>query len=103
MYQLSGESIASIPFTSVSQETLGYLMDQFQSPEQKGRVGETKLFPTLYVGEHKHGLFAVPSLVDEQTMTISPSRDRNSLLLEGPQEMGAKVNKEKKGNEIPKV
>jgi hypothetical protein len=33
-------------------------------------IGETKLFPTLYVGEHEHGLFAVPSLVDEKTMMI---------------------------------
>ena len=33
-------------------------------------MGETKLFHTLYVGEHEHGLFAVPSLVDEKTMMI---------------------------------
>lgn len=103
MYQLAGESIAAVPFTSVSQETLTHLMDQFLSRERREAVGETKLFPTLYVGEHKHGLFAVPSLVDEQTMTISPSRDRNNLLLEGPQEMGGKVNKERKAGEIPKV
>lgn len=40
--------------------------------------------PTLYVGEHDHGLFAMPSLVDEQTLTISPS-STGPLLLEGPQ------------------
>ena len=45
-------------------------MDQFLSSEGRQAVGETKLFPTLYVGEHRHGLFAVPSLVDEQTMMI---------------------------------
>ena len=40
-------------------------------------IGETKLFPTLYVGEHEHGLFAVPSLVDKETMMISPAGDDN--------------------------
>ena len=40
--------------------------------------------PTLYVGEHDHGLYAMPSLVDEQTLTISPNSN-GPLLLEGPQ------------------
>ncbi len=44
---------------------------------------ETQLFPTLYVGEFAHGLFAVPSLVDEQTLLISPARN-TPLLIEGP-------------------
>jgi hypothetical protein len=35
------------------------------------------------VGEHDHGLYAMPSLVDEQTLTISPS-STGPLLLEGP-------------------
>jgi len=83
MYQLASDSIASIPFTSVSIETLDNLMQQFQSPERRSMIGETKLFPTLYVGEHEHGLFAVPSLVDEQTMMISPAKNGH-LLLEGP-------------------
>eukprot|EP00090_Calanus_glacialis_P028589 TRINITY_DN458_c0_g1_i1.p1 TRINITY_DN458_c0_g1~~TRINITY_DN458_c0_g1_i1.p1 ORF type:complete len:1157 (-),score=196.13 TRINITY_DN458_c0_g1_i1:177-3647(-) len=83
MYQLASDSIASIPFTSVSIETLDNLMLQFQSPERRSMIGETKLFPTLYVGEHEHGLFAVPSLVDEQTMMISPAQNGH-LLIEGP-------------------
>jgi len=40
--------------------------------------------PTLYVGEHDHGLYAMPSLVDEETLTIAPS-STGPLLLEGPQ------------------
>ncbi len=40
--------------------------------------------PTLYVGEHEHGLYAMPSLVDQQTLTIAPS-STGPLLLEGPQ------------------
>eukprot|EP00092_Neocalanus_flemingeri_P031372 GFUD01034075.1.p1 GENE.GFUD01034075.1~~GFUD01034075.1.p1 ORF type:complete len:1174 (-),score=191.56 GFUD01034075.1:154-3675(-) len=83
MYQLASDSIASIPFTSVSIETLDNLMQQFQSPERRSMIGETKLFPTLYVGEHEHGLFAVPSLVDEQTLMISPAKNGH-LLIEGP-------------------
>merc|ERR1719167_933601 len=35
MYQLASDSIASIPFTSVSIETLDNLMQQFQSPERR--------------------------------------------------------------------
>jgi hypothetical protein len=35
------------------------------------------------VGEHEHGLYAMPSLVDEQTLTISPGTN-GPLLLEGP-------------------
>jgi serine/threonine-protein kinase/endoribonuclease IRE1 len=38
----------------------------------------------LYVGEHEHGLYAMPSLVDEQTLTISPTSN-GPLLIEGPQ------------------
>merc|ERR1719245_2981903 len=56
-------------------------MDQFLSRERREAVGETKLFPTLYVGEHEHGLFAVPSLVDKETMMISPA---GYLQIEGP-------------------
>jgi len=40
--------------------------------------------PTLYVGEHDHGLYAMPSLVDEETLTIAPT-STGPLLLEGPQ------------------
>jgi serine/threonine-protein kinase/endoribonuclease IRE1 len=35
MYQLAAESIASVPFTSVSQDTLSNLMDQFQDKERR--------------------------------------------------------------------
>ena len=41
--------------------------------------------PTLYVGEHQHGLYAMPSLVDKQTLTITPRRS-GPLLLEGPKD-----------------
>ena len=73
MYKLVADSLATIPFTSVSIDTMNNLMTHFRSPERRDMIGETKLFPTLYVGEHEHGLFAVPSLVDKETMMISPA------------------------------
>lgn len=39
--------------------------------------------PTLYIGEHHHGLYALPSLVDQNVVTISASNS-GPLLLEGP-------------------
>ena len=39
----------------------------------------------MYVGEHQHGLYAMPSLVDKQTLTITPRRS-GPLLLEGPKD-----------------
>ena len=45
--------------------------------------------PTLYVGEHNHGLYALSSLVDKNTITISTGHTQ-PLLLEGPSETEAK-------------
>jgi serine/threonine-protein kinase/endoribonuclease IRE1 len=39
--------------------------------------------PTLYIGEHLHGLYALPSLADQNTVTIGPAQT-STLLLEGP-------------------
>ena len=47
--------------------------------------------PTLYVGEHQHGLYAMPSLVDKQTLTITPRRS-GPLLLEGPKDYDVSKN-----------
>lgn len=38
--------------------------------------------PTLFIGEHSHGLYALPSLVDSSTPTIVSKSGK--LLLEGP-------------------
>ena len=38
------------------------------------------------MGEHEHGLYAMPSLVDQQTLTIAPAAN-GPLLLEGPQNL----------------
>lgn len=39
--------------------------------------------PTLYVGDHTYGLYALPSLVDQNVVTITAS-DSGPLLLGGP-------------------
>ena len=44
LYQIEGDGMLSVPFTSVSKETLDNLMDQFNAPESSNEViGETKL------------------------------------------------------------
>lgn len=37
----------------------------------------------MYIGEHHHGLYAIPSLVDQNVVTITAS-DEGPLLLGGP-------------------
>jgi len=58
-------SLISVPFTSVAAETL----EKINSPE--GSKDNSKLLPTLYVGECPFGLYAVSSLVDDSVLTIS--------------------------------
>lgn len=41
------------------------------------------LSPTLYVGDHSYGLYALPSLVDQNVVTITAS-ENGPLLLGGP-------------------
>ena len=45
------------------------------------------LRPTLYIGEHKHGLYALPSLVDSSTVHVITSQSRRPLI-DGPREPG---------------
>ncbi|KAJ9574851.1 hypothetical protein L9F63_007976, partial [Diploptera punctata] len=84
MYILENEELVSVPFTSVAEETMEHLVTQFTSSSEQIKIGDNmKLYPTLYVGEHVHGLYAVPSLVDQNTATIAPAQT-GLLLLEGP-------------------
>jgi len=93
IYLAQSEGMAAVPFTSVSGETLENLLDRSHQDSVDPMTSQTppddvnalnKLYPTLYIGEHKHGLFAMPSLVDKQTLTISPRNSGGPLLLEGP-------------------
>ncbi|XP_015520215.1 serine/threonine-protein kinase/endoribonuclease IRE1 [Neodiprion pinetum] len=76
-YTVSDDGLVSVPFTSVADGTLDHLLKRF-----KARPGDIQLYPTLYVGEHRHGLYALPSLVDSMSATITTKAGH--LLIEGP-------------------
>ncbi|XP_015122831.1 serine/threonine-protein kinase/endoribonuclease IRE1 [Diachasma alloeum] len=77
IYTMSKDGLVTVPFTSVAEGTLDNLLQRFSS-----KPSDIQLFPTLYIGEHIHGLYALPSLVDSSTATISSNSGH--LLLEGP-------------------
>ncbi|KOX79225.1 Serine/threonine-protein kinase/endoribonuclease ire-1 [Melipona quadrifasciata] len=76
VYIVREDGLLTVPFTSVADQTLNLLLERFAKPSN------IQLFPTLYIGQHRHGLYALPSLVDSTTATISSNIGR--LLLEGP-------------------
>uniref|UniRef100_A0A1B6MTN9 non-specific serine/threonine protein kinase n=1 Tax=Graphocephala atropunctata TaxID=36148 RepID=A0A1B6MTN9_9HEMI len=72
----ANQDMASVPFTSVEDGTLDRLA-----------LGSDKdqLYPTLYVGEHTHGLYALPTLVGRRAPCLSlPTQPLPVLLIEGP-------------------
>lgn len=77
VYIVGKDGLLAIPFTSVADGTLDLLLNRFAS-----KPSDIQLFPTLYIGQHRHGLYALPSLVDSTTATISNTAGH--LLLEGP-------------------
>ncbi|KAF7265858.1 hypothetical protein GWI33_020928 [Rhynchophorus ferrugineus] len=84
IYLLSVEGLVKVPFTSLSNHTIYYLATEINV--HNGLIdnpNHMKLYPTLYVGEHHHGLYAIPSLVDQNVVTITSS-DTGPLLLGGP-------------------
>ncbi|CAB3368428.1 Hypothetical predicted protein [Cloeon dipterum] len=78
MYAVQDDSLVMIPFTTVGVDTLKAL--------QLSHTGANmKLIPALYVGQFPHGLYALPSLIDNtvtRTLTSPPAM----LLIEGPKE-----------------
>ncbi|KAG7210888.1 hypothetical protein KM043_012369 [Ampulex compressa] len=77
MYTVSKDGLITIPFTSVADGTLDLLLERFAT-----KPSDVQLYPTLYIGQHRHGLYALPSLVDSSMVTISNKIEH--LLLEGP-------------------
>lgn len=76
-YAVSDDGLVSVPFTSVADGTLDLLLKR-----STAKPGDIQLYPTLYVGEHRHGLYALPSLVDSISATITAKAGH--LLIEGP-------------------
>ncbi|RZF48446.1 hypothetical protein LSTR_LSTR007931 [Laodelphax striatellus] len=73
-----GQDLVSVPFASVDDATLDRL------PLFHGR--KDQLSPTLYIGEHRHGLYALPSLVGSMaTIGVLSEASGRHLLIDGPQ------------------
>ncbi|XP_045448767.1 serine/threonine-protein kinase/endoribonuclease IRE1 [Melitaea cinxia] len=84
-YLLDREGLLSVPFNSIGDDTLDHIMEDASTLRngQGIKNSNIELYPTLYIGEHNHGLYALSSLVDKNTVTISTGHSK-PLLLEGP-------------------
>ncbi|CAL1530820.1 unnamed protein product [Lymnaea stagnalis] len=87
MYQMIHEGLQRVPFASFAAETLDHLTGQLASTQWKNRFMDINLrqtfYPKLYIGESQHGAYALITLVDENTVTISTRRPE-VLQIEGP-------------------
>lgn len=88
MYQLSPNGgLLTVPTTTVASQTLHHFTEEFMqlshhNKDDSDSLLVKKLSPTIYIGECSSGVYAVPTLVDETTVTIS--RKGSRLLLGGP-------------------
>ncbi|XP_068244652.1 serine/threonine-protein kinase/endoribonuclease IRE1 isoform X2 [Palaemon carinicauda] len=88
MYQLSPNGgLLTVPTTTVASQTLHHFTEEFMqlshhNKDESDSLLIKKLSPTIYIGECSSGVYAVPTLVDETTVTIS--RKGSRLLLGGP-------------------
>ncbi|XP_038211674.1 serine/threonine-protein kinase/endoribonuclease IRE1 [Zerene cesonia] len=84
-YLLDREGLISVPFNSIGDDTMDHIMEDATTLRngQGIKNSNIELYPTLYIGEHNHGLYALSSLVDKNTVTISTGYTQ-PLLLEGP-------------------
>lgn len=84
VYLLDSEGLMSVPFTSLANHTITHLKTDLEAND--GLLYNTnhmRLYPTLYIGEHMHGLFALPSLIDKNYVSVIGT-DNGPLLLGGP-------------------
>ncbi|CAG4980142.1 unnamed protein product [Colias eurytheme] len=84
-YLLDRDGLISVPFNSIGDDTMDHIMEDATTLRngQGIKNSNIELYPTLYIGEHNHGLYALSSLVDKNTVTISTGYTQ-PLLLEGP-------------------
>ncbi|XP_035826397.1 serine/threonine-protein kinase/endoribonuclease IRE1 isoform X2 [Aplysia californica] len=87
MYRMHHEGLQRVPFASFAAETLDHLTGQMASTHWRDRFMDLHLrqtfYPKLYIGESKHGAYALITLVDENTATIT-SQVQGPLQIEGP-------------------
>ncbi|KAL3272858.1 hypothetical protein HHI36_014319 [Cryptolaemus montrouzieri] len=83
-YLLDSDGLLTAPYTILANHTISYLTSELVSNDESFlQSSRMKLYPTLYVGQHNFGLYALPSLVDQNVVTITAS-DAGRLLLTGP-------------------
>ncbi|VVD04564.1 unnamed protein product, partial [Leptidea sinapis] len=83
-YLLDRDGLISVPFNSIGDDTLDHIMEDATTLRNGQGIKNSNIeFPTLYIGEHNHGLYALSSLVDKNTVTISTGQAR-PLLIDGP-------------------
>eukprot|EP00794_Sanderia_malayensis_P009072 gene9072-10040_t len=99
MYQWIPEGLQKVPVSYVAKETL-QLIIQASSSEENGSnryistTGELVLKPTLFIGKHLGGLYAIPSMVDEKSVIIDPK----ILLIAGPRNVAGQDTRDRQSN-----
>lgn len=87
MYRMHHEGLQRVPFASFAAETLYHLTGQMSSTKWKERFKkfhlEQTFYPRLYVGESKHGAYALVTFVDEEIKKIT-SQVAGLRQIEGP-------------------
>lgn len=85
IYKMDNEALLKVKINHIAKETLKHLIGANTSSASHentflGDRGEIVLQPTLYIGEHAGGLYALPSLIEEG----SPLVEAKVLLIDGP-------------------
>jgi serine/threonine-protein kinase/endoribonuclease IRE1 len=78
IYIVTKDGLLAIPFKSIADS----LLETFVTELTDEADLYSKWFPTLYIGQHRYGLYALPSYVESETTTISSNEEH--LLLGGP-------------------
>ncbi|XP_015749838.1 PREDICTED: serine/threonine-protein kinase/endoribonuclease IRE1-like isoform X1 [Acropora digitifera] len=85
IYKMDNEALLKVKVNHIAKETLEHLIGANTSSASHGNTflgdrGEMVLQPTLYIGEHAGGLYALPSLIEEGSQLV----EAKVLLIEGP-------------------
>lgn len=78
LYLHWGKDIFSLPFTSAADASLDSL------PFITNQI-EHELKPSLFIGEHNFGYYALPALVDSEVPILTDSLHHSRFLLSGPE------------------
>lgn len=100
MYHWQPDGLQKIPVTYVAEETIDSIISTAISDNGSRFIGkgrELVLKPTLYIGKHSGGLYAMPTLVDEKTVVIDPKL----LMIAGPKNKDPEKTTKKKSKSIP--